>query len=366
MRFEIGKTYGGYEFLDTLGSSKTVLAYRVRNLEEQRTELLRILPHTLGGDQERQERFLREIRVRGRLVHPNIVTFFHAGELEGQLVLTTELVEGPTLAERLELGPLSWPESIAILSQVLSALSCAHSHGVVHREVTPKNIILIPDKTVKLSGFGLAKASTDAQLTQAGAVMGELKYMAPEQVKGLATLDGRSDIYSAGAVLYEAVTGMVPFDSKGQFDLMLAQVTATPQAPSKLRAGVPTELDDLILTALAKDPSQRFQTADEFRQALEAMSAAADRVADRADDASPAPEPEERQTATVISMPSNGHVSPSHEVAVAPMMPAMHTAEPLTMPGPPQRWGSVELTLAGICMFIVATMAFLAFLTMRS
>jgi serine/threonine protein kinase len=178
MKFETGKTYGGYEFLDPLGSAKTVVAFRVRNVAERRTELLRILPDPSGGDLERQERFLREIKVRARLVHPNIVTFYHAGDLKGQLVMTTELVEGPTLAERLELGPLVWHEAVGILSQVLQALSCAHSHGVVHREVTPANIILIPDGTVKLSGFGLARAATDAQLTQAGVVLGELKYMA--------------------------------------------------------------------------------------------------------------------------------------------------------------------------------------------
>src|SRR5439155_412439 len=152
-----------------------------------------------------------------------------------QLVMTTELVEGPTLAERLELGPLPWHEAVEIIGQVLHALSCAHSYGVVHREVTPTNIILIPDRTVKLSGFGLARAATDAQLTQAGTVLGELKYMSPEQVKGLATLDACSDIYSAGAVLYEAVTGTAPFGSKSQFDLMLAQVTAMPQPPSKMQ-----------------------------------------------------------------------------------------------------------------------------------
>src|SRR6266481_9372693 len=121
MQFEVGKTYGGYEFLDTLGSAKNVLAYRVLNILARRVELLRILPPVLGSDQERMERFLREIRVRARLVHPNIVTFYHAGELEGQLIMTTELVEGPTLAERLEIGPLVWHEAVGILGQVLHA-----------------------------------------------------------------------------------------------------------------------------------------------------------------------------------------------------------------------------------------------------
>jgi serine/threonine protein kinase len=122
-----------------------------------------------------------------------------------------------------------------------------------HSRQPPRNIILIPDKTVKLSGFGLARAATDAHLTRAGAVLGELKYMPPEQVKGMATLDGRSDIYSAGAVLYEAVTGTAPFGSgsKSQFNLMLEQVAAMPQPPSKVRLDVPTHLDPLILNCNA-------------------------------------------------------------------------------------------------------------------
>ena len=362
MKFEIGKTYGGYEFLDTLGSAKTVMAFRVRNLAEKRTELLRIVPDPSGGDRERQERFLREIKVRARLVHPNIVTFYHAGELEGQLVMTTELVEGPTLAERLELGRMPWHEAVGIMGQVLHALSCAHSHGVVHREVTPANIILIPDRTVKLSGFGLARAATDAQLTQAGAVMGELKYMAPEQVKGHATLDSRSDIYSAGAVLYEAVTGTAPFDSKSQFDLMLAQVTAMPQPPSKVRLDVPKHLDPIILKAMAKEPPLRFQSADEFREALERPAATLEEMI------APIEESDgeiAKRGASVIPFASGSRAPSPLPTPIVRPMPG-NGAGAITVTVPSWRWGSVELALAGVFMFIVATVAFIAFLTMRS
>jgi|SRR5579862_2073398 len=365
MRFEIGNTYDGYEFLDTLGSAKTVLAFRVRNLAAQRTELLRILPVLTGGDLECHERFLREIKVRTRLLHPNIVTFYNAGELEGQLVMTTELVEGPTLAERLELGPLLWHEAAAMLDQILQALSCAHSHGVVHREVTPANIILIPDGTVKLSGFGLARAATDARLTQAGTVLGELKYMAPEQVKGLATLDGRSDIYSAGAVLYEAVTGTAPFGSgsKSQFDLMLAQVTAMPQPPSKLRLNVPAHLDPLILKAMAKEPAQRFQSADEFREALERPATTREEII------TPISETQLRG-AMVIPFASGSRATVA-QLASTPVSTPIVRPLPgdgfggMTVPAS-SRWGWIELAFAGVFMFIVATVALVAFMTMKS
>ena len=360
MKFETGKTYGGYEFLDPLGSAKTVMAFRVRNVAEKRTELLLILPDPSAGDLERQERFLREIKVRARLVHPNIVTFYHAGELEGQLVMTTELVEGPTLAERLEIGPLVWHEAVGILIQVLHALTCAHSHGVVHREVTPANIILIPGGTVKLSGFGLARATTDAQLTQAGVVLGELKDMAPEQVKGRATLDSRSDIYSAGVVMYEAVTGNAPFDSRSQFDLMLAQVTAMPQPPSKLRLDVPARLDPIILKAMAKEPAQRYQSADEFREALELPAETLEEILE------PAAETTTRSASVIpIASGSRAAGSPPMSVPIVRQIPD-NSSGAISVQVPSWRWSSVELALAGVFLFIVATVAFLAFLTMRS
>ena len=353
MQFEVGKTYGGYEFLDTLGSAKNVLAYRVLNILARRVELLRILPAVLGSDQERLERFLREIRVRARLVHPNIVTFYHAGELEGQFIMTTELVEGPTLTERLELGPMPWQEATAILAAILAALDFAHANGIVHREVASANIILTPDKIVKLSGFGLAKSITDTQLTQVGAVVGDVKYMSPEQVKGIVNLDGRSDVYSAGAVLYEAVTGSAPFGSKSQFDLMLAQVSAMPERPSNLRPEIPADLDRIIMTALAKEPPQRFQSAAEFRATL-------GRLTPGIHDTVETP----RRPAAVIPMTSSPTTAPQRDSASDKPAVTAPSLRPITVPeqtGSPQ-WSLLELTVIGA--FFVATMSFLAFLTM--
>jgi len=353
MQFEVGKTYGSYEFLDTLGSSNKVLAYRVLNIRARRVELLRILPPVLGSDQERMERFLREIRVRARLVHPNIVTFYHAGELEGQLIMTTELVEGPTLTERLAPGPMPWQEATVMLAQILAALDFAHANGIVHREVASANIILTPDKIVKLSGFGLAKGITDTQLTQVGAVVGDAKYMSPEQVKGIVNLDGRSDIYSAGAVLYEAVTGSAPFGMKSQFDLMLAQVSATPERPSSLRPEISADLDRIIMTALAKEPSQRFQSAAEFRAAL-------GRLTPGFQDTVETP----RRPAAVIAIASRPAITPQWDSASDKPAVTVPRLRPITVPqqsGSPQ-WSPLERTVAG--GFLVATMALLAFLTM--
>jgi serine/threonine protein kinase len=186
-------------------------------------------------------------------------------------VMTTELVEGTTLAERLELGPLPLAEALSCVSCVLSALAHAHHLGVVHRDITPSNIILTPDGGVKLTGFSLAKSATDPHLTQLGTVIGSLYYISPEQIKGMVEVDGRADIYSLGVVLYEAVTGKRPFDQKSDFDLMQAQVNTLPPAPSSVNPSLPGELNDIVLRALVKDPSFRFQTAEEFQHRIDKL-----------------------------------------------------------------------------------------------
>jgi serine/threonine-protein kinase len=213
MNFEIGKTYNGYEFLDVLRMSKTQVDYRVWNRLAQRVEVLTVLPGNLQSDQEQMERFLREMKVHARLVHPNIIGFYNAMELERQAVMTTELVEGVTLKERLQAGPLGWTEAIGYIRQALAALSYAHSQKTIHRDITPESMMITPEAVVKLSGFGLAKSATSPQLTQVGVVVGNLKYISPEQIKGSGALDPRADLYSVGVVLYEAITGKPPFES---------------------------------------------------------------------------------------------------------------------------------------------------------
>jgi serine/threonine-protein kinase len=274
MGFEVGQKAGVYESVGIEDNARTGRTYRVRNTIADRLELLRILPKELQENHEEVERFHREIKVHARLSHPNIVAFYTATELDNQLVMTCEFFDGITLEKRLEAGPMPMKEATTCMSQVLAALSFAHEHGVVHREISPANILVGPNGVVKLSGFGLAKAATDPQLTRAGTVMGWLEYMSPEQVKGVATVDARTDIYSAGVVLYEMVTGQIPFVCKTQFDVMAAHVTTPPPPPIGLRPDLPAEINQIILTALAKDPDHRFQTATQFRDALESVGAA--------------------------------------------------------------------------------------------
>ena len=269
MAFECGQTISEYEFIDVVERSKTGIAYKVRNTEAQRFELLKVLPRTLQDDQDRVERFLREIKVHGRLVHPNIEAFYNATQLAGQMVMTTELVEGVTLAGRLDLGPLPIAEAVNLATQALAALAYAHGQGIIHREVTPANMVITPEGFLKLSGFGLAKSVNDPSLTQMGAVMGSLYYMSPEQVKGLPNLDARSDIYSLGVVLYEMLTGRRPFEAASHFDIMLAHVKGDVTSPRKLNPALTPTLEQVVLKAMAKEAERRYGTAEEFASSLE-------------------------------------------------------------------------------------------------
>ena len=293
-----GKIVGDYEVIDLLENSHEGVSYKVRNILVQRFEVLRILPRTLQDDPDKVTRFLREAKVHARMSHPHIVSFYHATQLDGQLVTTTELVEGTTLAERREAGPLPLAEALSYVSQVLSALAYAHALGFVHRNVTPSNIILTPDGGAKLTGFSLAKATTDPQMTQPGTVMGSLNYISPEQVKGLTELDRRTDIYSLGVVLYEAVTGRRPLHRKSQFEIMLAHVNELPPAPTIVNPEVPAELSEIILTAMAKDPSHRYQTAEEFRQRLDRLRGVPQPAGEPAQRREPVTEPEVVMTRT--------------------------------------------------------------------
>jgi serine/threonine-protein kinase len=268
MDFQLGQTYSSYEFLDILKRTRDGVEYRVRNAQAGRLEALRALPENAQDDPERAERFVREMRVHASLVHPNIVALFSASELDNHLVMTRELVDGPTLADKLQLGPLPWEEAVAFTRQAASALAYAHEQKVVHRDICPDNITITPEGLLKLANFTLAKAASSPKLTQVGMAIGNLKYISPEQIKGVADLDGRSDIYSLGMVLYEMLCGRPAFDFESQFELMAAQVNQVPRAPHEVSWSVPKEIGAVVLKALAKDRAERYQTAAEFDQAL--------------------------------------------------------------------------------------------------
>ncbi len=272
MSFQIGDTVGDYKVLSFVGRGGMGEVFRVEHTVTRRVEAMKVLPGAHSGAVEQACRFLREIRLQASLSHPNIAAVHNAFWEKDDLVMVMELVEGESLSRRLERNRIPLAEGLGYSLQTLSGLSYAHQHGVTHRDIKPANIMVTPQGTVKLTDFGLAKAPSDPRLTDSGAMVGSLHYISPEQVRGAPDLDARADIYSFGAVLYELVTGRKPFDSGNAFALMLAHTAETPPPPTELDPTLPSALDPIILRALAKNPADRFQSADEFRIALESAA----------------------------------------------------------------------------------------------
>lgn len=267
MSFGVHQIAGDYECLGIADKPRVGLTYKVRNLKTGELEWLRALPGSAANDPESRERLLREIRIHARLTHPNLVAFHDAFELEGRIVMTTDFVDGPTLAQRCSAGALPPGEAVRIAVEILRGLQEAHELGIVHRGISAEHVILSLDGAVKLGGFDMAKPEWDHNLTKAGAVIGDPRYIAPEQVSGAAA-DIRSDLYAVGVVLYLALTGKTPFEGTSDFDILSAQVSSAPARPRASRPGIPAELEALVLRALEKKPENRFANAREFEAAL--------------------------------------------------------------------------------------------------
>ncbi len=223
------------------------------------------------GGQEWLERFRREVRAAGRCLHPNIVTVFEYGEVEGSPYIAMEYVQGRELRDYLkERQPLPLANAVAIIVQVLNALSHAHAQGVVHRDIKPANIIVLADGQVKVTDFGIARLDASSDLTQVGMMIGSPSYMAPEQFSDQHA-DRRADIYATGVVLFELLTGARPFSGRNASELMYQVLREPHQRLTRLNPALPTELDAVLDRALAKAPDQRFQEASEFIAALEGL-----------------------------------------------------------------------------------------------
>ncbi len=269
----IGNVIGNYKIIEKLGEGGMGAVYKGLDLMLEREVAIKVLRPELSRQPELVERFRSEAVTLARLNHPNIATlysFFRQGE---DFFMVMEFVPGQTLDAVIKrFGALPYDQAILLMSQVLEAVAHAHAMGIIHRDLKPANLMLTHTGAIKVMDFGIARALGAARMTRAGRVVGTIEYMSPEQVRGQQT-DARSDIYSLGIVLYEILTGRVPFQSDSEYELMRAQIEVAPLPPRELVPQVPPAMEQVILRALAKQPEARFQTANEFQTALLAVTA---------------------------------------------------------------------------------------------
>lgn len=250
--------------------------YRGTDLRLGRTVALKVLGGVLVNDPDFVDRFTQEARATAALTHPNVVAVHDQGISEGFPFLVMEFVQGRTIREVMaQSGPLTSAHALEIISSVLAGLSAAHDAGFVHRDIKPENVLITNDGHIKVTDFGLARVISDTPVSDStGAVLlGTMAYLSPEQVQQLA-VDQRSDIYSCGILLYEMVTGMVPFTGTSPLDVAYQHVNSNVTAPSAIQPDVPPAVDHLVLAATRKSPNDRMQSAREFRDGvIRAMSA---------------------------------------------------------------------------------------------
>jgi serine/threonine protein kinase len=275
-----GARLGPYEIVSPLGAGGMGEVYRARDTRLDRTVAIKILPPHLSATPESRERFQREARIISSLSHPNICALYDVGSQDGIDYAVMEYLEGQTLAQRVEQGPMPLDSLFACAIQIAGALAKAHREGVTHRDLKPGNIMLTKSGA-KLLDFGLAKvvapvsglttaATMTAPITAAGSIVGTCQYMSPEQIQG-ADVDARSDIFAFGAVLYEMATGKKAFDGQTPISILSAILEKEPEPVRALRPVTPPELERLIQTCLAKDPDSRWQSAADLKLQMESI-----------------------------------------------------------------------------------------------
>jgi serine/threonine-protein kinase len=257
-----------YEIVEEIGRGGMASVYLARDRLLDRNVAVKVLSSAFSSDSTFVARFRREAQSAASLSHPHIVAVYDWGEEDGSYFIVMEYVAGRTLREViLTYGRLAAMEAARIAAEIADALSFAHRNGVVHRDVKPGNVLVTADGTVKVTDFGIARAEESDTLTKTGAVMGTATYFSPEQAQGL-PLDGRSDVYALGVVLYEMVTGTAPFVAENAVSVAYKHVREAPNPPSHVVADVPGAIDRIVLTAMAKDPARRYPSADDLRADL--------------------------------------------------------------------------------------------------
>src|SRR5260370_25175567 len=275
----IGRTIAHYQVLETLGEGGMGVVYKARDQQLDRLVAIKVLTKDKAANPERQLRFVQEAKAASALNHPNIVTVYDIGHEDGVDFIVMELVSGRTLDRVIPRGGLKPAELLKYAIPVADALSRAHAAGIVHRDLKPGNIMIDDDGQVKLLDFGLAKLSdlhdaSDAELTrrespetEEGRILGTVCYMSPEQAEAR-RVDGRSDIFSFGSVLYEMATGKRAFMGNSKISTLAAILQGDPRPAAEIHSGVPRDLEKIIQRCLRKDPAWRYQSAADLKISL--------------------------------------------------------------------------------------------------
>ena len=258
-----------YEIIEKVGNGGMATVYKATDLVLKRYVAVKVLRDEFTTDEEFIKRFETEAQSAAKLVHPNIVSIFDVGIDDGIYYIVMELIQGKTLKEIIleERGPLPWKWSVNVAIQIASALEMAHKNNIIHRDIKPHNIIITEDGIAKVTDFGIAKAVSNSTITAFGKTIGSVHYFSPEHARGGYT-DAKSDLYSLGVVMYEMVTGRVPFDADTPVSVALKHMQEEPVPPIEVNTHLPEAINKIILKALKKDPMLRYQTATEILQDL--------------------------------------------------------------------------------------------------
>ncbi len=354
---------GRYQVLGHLGTGGMAEVYCAHDLQLERKVALKLLHDRFAEDAEFVERFRREASSAAGLQHQYVVSVYDRGEYDGTPYIAMEYVDGRTLKELVrEQGPLDSSRAVDLIVQILRAARFAHRRGVIHRDFKPQNVIVDDEGRAKVTDFGIARAGA-SDMTQTGSIMGTAQYLSPEQAQGHA-VNARSDLYSIGIILYELLTGRVPFDAESAVTVALKQVSEMPIAPRRINPAVPPELEAIVLRAIAKDPAERFDDADGFIAALETAASriptlAAMAAAEAAAASLPAtagtavaavapPPPPPPDGATRVLPPAVAHVSDGATLPPRPLAP---------LPERRARWPWILGALFALVLIIVLVMA---------